>query len=123
MKHGTTIKFVKKSFEWRNFKEAENYKLLPGVVYCTAVTEVQVAEGEGGASQGGGGGGDREAHRSDHPAPCKITDKLNMEVDLQSLFGLHVTWCAQLYSLAETRNPPSPHPPALGLKYEGAIGQ
>ncbi len=25
-----------------------------------------------------------------------------MEVDLQSLFGLHVTWCAQLYSLAET---------------------
>ncbi len=25
-----------------------------------------------------------------------------MEVDLQSLFGLHVTWCTQLYSLAET---------------------
>ncbi len=24
--------------------------------------------------------------------------RLNMEVDLQSLFGLHVTWCAQLYS-------------------------
>ena len=33
-----------------------------------------------------------------------------MEVDLQSLFGLHVTWCAQLYSLAETPQlPPSPH--------------
>jgi hypothetical protein len=32
-----------------------------------------------------------------------------MEVDLQSLFGLHVTWCAQLYSLAETpQHPPSP---------------
>jgi hypothetical protein len=32
-----------------------------------------------------------------------------MEVDLQSLFGLHVTWCTQLYSLAETPQlPPSP---------------
>jgi hypothetical protein len=30
------------------------------------------------------------------------THRLNMEVDLQSLFGLHVTWCVQLYSLAET---------------------
>ncbi len=28
--------------------------------------------------------------------------RLNMEADLQSLFRLHVTWCAQLYSLAET---------------------
>ncbi len=28
--------------------------------------------------------------------------RLNMKADLQSLFGLHVTWCAQLYSLAET---------------------
>jgi hypothetical protein len=35
--------------------------------------------------------------------------RLNMEVDLQSLFGLHVTWCAQLHSLAETPQlPPSP---------------
>jgi hypothetical protein len=41
-----------------------------------------------------------------------------MEVDLQSLFGLHVKWCAQLYSLAET-----PHPQALGLVYEGSMGQ
>ncbi len=32
--------------------------------------------------------------------------KLNMNVDLQSLVGLHVTWCAQLYSLAETPQPP-----------------
>jgi hypothetical protein len=29
--------------------------------------------------------------------------KLNMELDLQRLFGLHVTRCAQLFSLAETR--------------------
>ncbi len=38
-----------------------------------------------------------------------------MEVDLQSLFGLHVTWCAQLYSLAETPQvaTPSPIPPNL----------
>ncbi len=30
--------------------------------------------------------------------------RLNMEVDLQSLFGLHVSWCAhsQMFSLAET---------------------
>ncbi len=33
---------------------------------------------------------------------------LNMEVDLQSLFGLHVMWCAQLYSLAETPQFPLP---------------
>jgi hypothetical protein len=32
-----------------------------------------------------------------------------MKVDLQSLYGLHVTWCARLYSLAETPQlPPSP---------------
>jgi hypothetical protein len=37
--------------------------------------------------------------------------RLNMEIDLQSLFGLHVTWCAQLYSLAETPQPPPPLPP------------
>ncbi len=46
---------------------------------------------------------------------------LNMEVDLQSLFGLHVTWCAQLYSLAETAQL-SP-PPHLDSYYDGAIGQ
>jgi hypothetical protein len=37
-----------------------------------------------------------------------IYHRLNMDVDLQSLFGLHVTSCAQLYSLAET-----PHPPRI----------
>jgi hypothetical protein len=34
--------------------------------------------------------------------------------------------CAQLYSLAETRkphSPPTPHPPAFGLIYDGAMGQ
>ncbi len=43
--------------------------------------------------------------------------RLNMEVDLQSLFGLHVTWCAQLYSLAETSH--LPPPPAFGLVLRG----
>jgi hypothetical protein len=37
-----------------------------------------------------------------------IYHRLNMEVDLQSSFGLHVTWCAQLYSLGETPQPPPP---------------
>jgi hypothetical protein len=46
-----------------------------------------------------------------------------MELDLQSLFVLHVH-CAQLFSLAETpQPPPPPHTPAFGLIYEGAIGQ
>ncbi len=40
-----------------------------------------------------------------------------MEADLQSLFWAPVTWCAQLYSLAETPQPPPP------LVYESAIGQ
>ncbi len=40
-----------------------------------------------------------------------------MEVDLQSLFGLHVYSC----TLAET--PQLPPPPAFGLVYEGAISQ
>jgi hypothetical protein len=45
--------------------------------------------------------------------------RLHMELDLQSLFGLHVH-CAQLYSLdLATR----PLPPAFGLIFEGAIGQ
>ncbi len=52
---------------------------------------------------------------------CRM-HRLNMEVDLQILFGLYVTWCAQLYSLVETPQPPPPHPPAWAL-YEGAIGQ
>ncbi len=48
--------------------------------------------------------------------------RLNMELDLQSSFGLHVTWCAQLFSLAETPQPP-PSPPHLVSYTRGAIGQ
>ncbi len=52
-------------------------------------------------------------YRHDEPnEPTKgRTHRLNMEVDNQSLFGLHVTWCAHLYSLAETTQllPLSPH--------------
>ncbi len=44
---------------------------------------------------------------------------LNMELDLQILFGL---LCTAVYSLAETPQPP-PSPPAFGLISEGAIGQ
>ncbi len=51
-----------------------------------------------------------------------VQHRLNMEVDLHSLFGLHVTLCAQLYSLAETLQLP-PSPPHLDLYDEGAIGQ
>ncbi len=35
-----------------------------------------------------------------------VKHRSNIEVDLQSLFGLNVTWCAQLYSLAETTQLP-----------------
>ncbi len=47
--------------------------------------------------------------------------RLNMELDLQNLFGLHVTWCTQLYSFAEAPQPPSPR--IWTRIYEGAIGQ
>ncbi len=43
--------------------------------------------------------------------------RLNMELDLQSLFGFHVHSCANWQRL---RNPPTP---AFGLIYEGAVGQ
>ncbi len=46
-----------------------------------------------------------------------------MELDLQSFFGVHVSWCAQLYSLAETPQLPPPVPPHMDSYYEGAIGQ
>ncbi len=48
--------------------------------------------------------------------------RLNMELDLQSSFGPHVTWCEQLVSLAETPQPP-PLPPHLVSYTRGAIGQ
>jgi hypothetical protein len=45
-----------------------------------------------------------------------------MELDLQSLLGLHVTWCAQqLLSLAETPQPPLPRIRARTTS--GTIGQ
>jgi hypothetical protein len=44
---------------------------------------------------------------------------LNMKVHLQSLFGLHVTLCAQLYSLAET--PPLPPSSRIGTRIWGAL--
>ncbi len=38
-----------------------------------------------------------------------LKHRLNMDVDLQSLLGFHVTWCAHLYSLAVTLQlPPFP---------------
>jgi hypothetical protein len=46
-----------------------------------------------------------------------------MEVDLQSLYGLHVTWCAQLTSLVETPQLPFPRIRPHNIIYEGAIGQ
>jgi hypothetical protein len=43
-----------------------------------------------------------------------------MELDLQSLFGLHV----RRYSILNGLNPATPpHPSAFGLIYKGAIGQ
>jgi hypothetical protein len=44
--------------------------------------------------------------------------RLKMELDLQSFFGLHVQ--AELYSSAQSPQPPSP---AFGLMYEGTTGQ
>jgi hypothetical protein len=46
-------------------------------------------------------------------------NRLNIELDLQSIFWLHVHSCTHWL---RPRNPP-PHPPAFGLIYEGAIGQ
>jgi hypothetical protein len=54
------------------------------------------------------------------PVMC-LTHWLNMELDLQSLFGLHGDVHSCLYPLAET--PQLPPPPAFRLIYEGAIGQ
>jgi hypothetical protein len=41
-----------------------------------------------------------------------------MELDIQSLFGLHVTGCAQLFSLAET---PQPLPPRIWAHIREAL--
>jgi hypothetical protein len=47
-----------------------------------------------------------------------IEHRLNVELDLQSLFGLHVL----VQSCIHWLRPWTP-PPAFGLIYEGAIGQ
>jgi hypothetical protein len=50
-----------------------------------------------------------------------IKHRLRMELNLQSLFGLHVLSCTRW--LRPRNSPPSTPPPAFGLIYEGAIGQ
>jgi hypothetical protein len=47
--------------------------------------------------------------------------RLNMELDLQSLFGLHVRRYMQYTQWMKPCN--SPHPSAFGLINKGAIGQ
>ncbi len=47
--------------------------------------------------------------------------RLNMELDLQSLFRLHVHSCIHWLRLRPRTTPPLP--PAFGLIYEGAFGQ
>ncbi len=42
-----------------------------------------------------------------------------MDLDLQSLFGLHVTRCTQLYSLPETPQIPYPHIPGIWTRIRG----
>jgi hypothetical protein len=68
----------------------------------------------------------QNAHFTLKPACQKmkflLCHRLNMELDTQNLFGLHVQCCEQLYSVAETPQP-LPPPPAFGLIYEDAIGQ
>jgi hypothetical protein len=49
--------------------------------------------------------------------------RLNMELDVQSLFGLHVHRCTHRGCDPATPPPPPPPPPPFGLIYEGAIGQ
>ncbi len=43
-----------------------------------------------------------------------------MELDRHSLFGRHVTWCTQLYSLTETpQHPPPPPTPLIWTRIRG----
>jgi hypothetical protein len=67
----------------------------------------------------------QNAHFTLKPASQKmkflLCHRLNMELDTQNLFGLHVQCCAQQYSLAETLQPPPPR--IWAYIREGAIGQ
>ena len=47
---------------------------------------------------------------------ARSIDRLNVELDLQSLFGLHVHSCTHWL------RPRNPQRPAFGLLYEDAIG-
>jgi hypothetical protein len=53
---------------------------------------------------------------------ARSKDRLNMELDLQSLFGLHVHSCSYWLRPRNATTPLPPYP-AFGLIYEGAIGQ
>jgi hypothetical protein len=53
-----------------------------------------------------------------HPLPMQSVHRLNMELVLQSLLGLHVHSCTHWLI---PRNPTPP--PAFGLIYAGAFGQ
>ncbi len=46
-------------------------------------------------------------------------NRLNMELDLQSLFGLHFTWCVHCTAVLIGWDPASPPSHAFGLIYEG----
>ncbi len=70
-----------------------------------------------------GGGGDAISNDSiTYYYAMGDKNRLNMEVDLQSLFGLHVTWCEKPFFIGWNPATP-PLPPHLDSYYEGAIGQ
>ncbi len=54
---------------------------------------------------------DRQIGTVDKPSLMFIREGYSLQLSsVQSFFGLHVAWCAQLYSLAETPQPPPPIP-------------
>ncbi len=99
-----------------HFEFSENWKVKNAHASCflaesslnqrTSLTE-SLAWGGGAVWQGSSAAPPTTPHTS---SSVPAHQRLNMEVDLQSLFGIHVTWCAQLYSLAEAPQPP-PIPP------------
>ncbi len=88
-------------------------------VYLPAYQHRLTQSGEGGRSGVSAGRGGR---LTKFPSFCSVSrplivsHRLNMELDLQSLFGL---LCIQLYSLSETPQPPppSPLPPHFGSDF------
>jgi hypothetical protein len=64
----------------------------------------------------------RRNYKCDGPIVFGLYHRLNVELDLQTLFGLHVH-TAQLYSFSLAETPP-PFPRIWAYTvYEGAIGQ